>query len=856
MNKKILFPLFFLFICLRSGYSKPIDAREARTIASLFSNQATSSSGKALSKQDNNLQLAYICTESTVAKVVSAAYYYVFNRGNNSGFIIVSGDDRAKPILGYSDTGSFTIGNIPANFQYWLDFYKMELKELFATEEKTDLPKDKIKDNIITRTNTVQVTPLLKNIRYDQGAPYNNICPLIPGTQERTATGCIATAMAQIMKFHQWPVQGKGSNTYTTRDLKITLSANFGSTTYDWNNALDTYNTDSDYTAAQINTISTLMLHCGISVNMNYNTSSGASVNVLAKALVDNFGYDASLQLHYRNYYTTAQWADMIKEELNSSRPVIYNGQSSSGAHSFVCDGYDANGLFHINWGWGGISDGYFELSTLNPNEQGIGGSLGGYNQGQNILSGIRPASGEQIPAGYLLRLTNGLSANSRQVAQGGTAFITLGYRNLGAGSYCGMHGLGLYRADGTFVKTVYKGAFGRNEDGTIVIDTLSTGQGSDKLQWKIAVNQELPAGNFKIYPVYHPGTSDEDNNWKIITGEIGMPSYLNAVISQSGIEFSDPSDNRPELSVSGLKTIGKLYKDKTGRFEFTLGNSGMEYNGILRIELRDKEDKDVYQTVAQEGIVIGTDETKTITFNGRITFAPGEYFAVVLYDKQNGYLSQVGAPLTVTVSEASAQAPEISILSLGTDLNPDRINGKDEIRFTARLKNTGGFAESKAYAAIYHADGRPGVTIGNQYIYLDKDEEQEVTFRGFAELEDGKYYTRIRMKTGDSDWDAVKPIEINKLSFTLVNEGSDIGGESIARNRVYPNPATDFIYVESDAVINSIGVFSLSGQLLYTEMQGQSNRVTVNTGKLAPGAYLLQIGTENHTENRKFIKK
>ena len=304
---------------------------------------------------------------------------YLFSNGADRGFIAVSADDSSIPVLGYSDEGTFT-GNekeLPDGFVYWMT----SLGEQIALNEGTYTPRQS--------AARAPIAPMVQT-KWNQSAPFNNDCPTINGT--RCVTGCVATAMAQAMKYYNYPTKGTGQSQYDwsykkPNDPKTyteSLSFNYGETTFDWANMIDSYN--GTYTDQQAAAVANLMYACGVSVEMSYSTgSSGAISRNMVNALVNYFGYSNSAQYCQRNYYTLDDWETLIYDNLNNYGPVLYGGQSNTGGHEFICDGY-SNGYFHFNWGWGGTSDGYFVLTALNPSDQGIGGSTGGYNFSQDII--------------------------------------------------------------------------------------------------------------------------------------------------------------------------------------------------------------------------------------------------------------------------------------------------------------------------------------------------------------------------------------------------------------------------------------------------------------------------------------
>ncbi|MDE7350499.1 MAG: C10 family peptidase, partial [Muribaculaceae bacterium] len=253
-----------------------------------------------------------------------------------------------------------------------------------------------------TRTDREMIAPLLST-RWDQGSPYNLDCPL--DGSKRSVTGCLATAMAQVIAFYGYPSVGSGSHSYEWKDL--ILDFDYGQTHFDFDNMLNSYS-GRPSTQNQKKAVAKLMYACGVSVDMNYGAKeSGARYLFIANALKEYFCYDAGVSYLLRNYYSKDEWEKIVYEELLAERPVIYGGQSPEGGHAFVCDGYD-EGLFHINWGWGGYCDGWYLLSALNPEGQGTGGHEGGYNSAQNMIIGIQPNI-DGTPSQYPLYASSGL---------------------------------------------------------------------------------------------------------------------------------------------------------------------------------------------------------------------------------------------------------------------------------------------------------------------------------------------------------------------------------------------------------------------------------------------------------------
>lgn len=314
-------------------------------------------------RSDQPLQLVYAARPSLRSGSLEA-YYYVFNRGSDNGFIIISGDDRALPVLGYTDEGDFSYEDIPDNMKWWLQEYADQIQ--FACTNITDQDEETSVqwENFLSGTNLPSLRSEVKlaTANWSQEAPYYDLCPMVNG--KRAVTGCVATAMAIVMKYHGHPAKGSGSHSYTD-GYNNTYSANFA-TNYDWNSMLNDYS--KSYTQTQGNAVAKLMFHCGVSCEMDYDPgASGALSEKMAKALSTYFGYDKSACSMSKSGHADSEWNALLKNELDNGRPVPYGGQAPTGGHAFVFAGYNNSSQYYVNWGWGGYCNGWFTLSSLNP---------------------------------------------------------------------------------------------------------------------------------------------------------------------------------------------------------------------------------------------------------------------------------------------------------------------------------------------------------------------------------------------------------------------------------------------------------------------------------------------------------
>ncbi len=313
--------------------------------------------------------------------------YYVFNKDNNEGYVILSADDCMPAVLGVVDNGSFDINNVPENMKWWLSQYDISISNYASKGKK-----------YVSSATKQNIEPLLGNIAYNQDEPYNNLCPQYDG--QKALTGCVATAMAQIMRMHKWPKRGTGMNEYECwlnigkgKDSSyehITLKTDFTQSIYQWDKMPETYNGNESPEEKQA--IARLMYDCGVAANMGYGLyESGAYMDNALVALIKHFNYDRNAMLINRDYYEDAEWENLMYESLNKGLPIPFSGSNSEMRHAFVCDGYQANGnLFHFNWGWGGKDNGYF-LMTRNGDKEKL--SLYPDEDEQKAIVNLKPAS-------------------------------------------------------------------------------------------------------------------------------------------------------------------------------------------------------------------------------------------------------------------------------------------------------------------------------------------------------------------------------------------------------------------------------------------------------------------------------
>ena len=388
--KKIFTILVGLWLVCSGVLARTVE--EAAVIASGFMNQKGTSETviqRVRMAKNAGVVSPQVSLEYTQATTDNKDAVYVFNH-TNGGFVWVSASDYSHEVLGYSDSGSFDKDNIPENLQCWLRMYAGEIARAEAIQPVGASAKQ-------VAMSYQEVAPLLNDVNWDQGAPYNNQCPTIGG--QRSVTGCVATAISQIMYKHKYPTYGTGSYSYTT-ESGVSVSANFDNTFYDWNNMLPSYN--NGYTSTQATAVSTLMYHVGVASSMEYGTNVSLAYSAIALAgLIDYFDYDKGMMVFLKDYMMDdARIMNAIATDLQAGLPVYMAGATrNQEGHAFVCDGMKSDGYLHINWGWGGISNGYFALSALDPELQGTGGSSGNlaFTENIGVYTRVKPDAGGKV---------------------------------------------------------------------------------------------------------------------------------------------------------------------------------------------------------------------------------------------------------------------------------------------------------------------------------------------------------------------------------------------------------------------------------------------------------------------------
>ncbi len=834
MIRKLLF-FFIATVTTQYIFSEPVDREKAILLAKEFYQKQEIS--KIRSNNNPKLSLVYTCKDIQLRGQEEKAYYYIFNKVDEEGFIIISGDDKAKTVLGYSDSGNYDSENVPDNFQYLLDNYKEAMGKIM---EKKDFKKsiDIRSDNLVPEFDPY-INPLLANIAWNQSSPYNYFCPM--DGRSRSVTGCVATAMAQIMRYHKWPERGQGSKTYSVGSLGIELTVDFSQSIYDWENMKETYG--NSYSDAERDAVARLMYDCGVSIDMNYTSyASGAYSEGIPYALVNYFGYDKNVQMHYRQYYTSEAWMKMIKSELNQGHPIYISGYSANVGHAFVCDGYDTNNLFHINWGWGGISNGYFEITTLNPDEQGIGGGGdGGYNRSLIIITGIQKPTETSIPS-YNLYLENHLSVENNTHLDRESTFSIESVRitNSGANDFNGEMGVGIFKENELV--------------NMLTSNETSVASGRRVRQsWKdITISSDLENGTYRLYALYK---ASGESSWQKIGSESNIGNCLDIVISEDSIKIFTPADARSILYVpeNGFE-ITPLYFNKKAKFNLTIDNLGKEaYNTIYIVAQNIMTEE--YYYLSEENICLNKDEQISLEYSRLMNDLPvGDYYIMAMY--ASGYyliILEGDSFHVITVNESSLDPAQLSLVGKMTINQSSFVKG-ETASITTSVTNTGGYYFNDIYAYMYRTNSLSSSDSDVKEIMLQKNDTVNMQFDIPITQNAGEYYIQLRYR---NESNRITPINdtLNRIELTIVDP-TGIDKNTNDDISIYPNPAEDYLVVHSDVAIKALHIVNISGERVYTNTIRPMEEFSIPVSQLASGVYILQIESDNKTIIKKFIKK
>lgn len=494
-----------------------------------------------------------LCSLSTKAKLksnqssINDGGYRVFNAADGNGFVVVSTDSNMPEIIAYSYTSSINVDKLPAGFVDYLNDYT-SIANAVREGEMESLAARRYAD-------AVPVVGPLCSSQWGQEAPFNNDCP--KANSKQCLTGCVATAMAQIMYYYKWPIVGRGQKSYASGiDGVGIIGTNFAEHEYAWDAMRNTTaeNLESEESAAAV---AQLCYDCGIGSRMNYGTSgSGTHDDNAMEALYRYFGYKAStIKLEYRECYSDDEaWAHVLRKELDNKRPILYGGYGTSGGHEFVVDGYDSNGYFHVNWGWDGSADGYFMISALKPNLSN------NFSEGNSIVIGIMPDSTRTDFFGFQTRayMLEPPTISATSSALGGTFMFSYhSFYNRSLNSKMWTMGAGLFNANGELIQVLN----GKRASGK---EQFISGYGYTSYVVPCTLPKVLEDGGYTIRAITQENGYDD---W-VLPHMVGG-SQLNAIpisVEDGKVYFNKQSTAIEGISTKPTSIIKEEYFDLQGR--------------------------------------------------------------------------------------------------------------------------------------------------------------------------------------------------------------------------------------------------------------------------------------------------
>jgi len=653
----------FLFISLLVSQvltAGPISRTEAQQKAGDFLRSKTGRTEQLMSCETMNNRLKARGHQQSEA-------FYVFNVEGDEGFVIVSGDSRTEEILGYATTGHFDADNLPDNMADFLEAYAEAIGSLPA-----DIPEREKADTGRKAAKT-SVAPLIAT-RWGQDAPFNAYCPSLPynGGLVKSVTGCVSTLMAQIMAYHRWPEATTAhipAYSFSFNDSKVEESAVPAGTTIDWANIKNSYGTSYQGTESE-NAVAQLMHLCGDAVKMEFslNNSAAKEHNALS-ALATYFDYDATTARYVnRKDYSYDEWQDIIYNELKAGRPVIYGGRSLGGGHAFICDGYDKDDFFHINWGWRGTSDGYFRLRLLAPASQGIGGSStnDGYGINQSAGIGIQRNSHAGVP--YVGLVVTTMRPNAKQVtrtAKENDFMLSFQYS------------LSNYGFDEKYALAIQVVDADMGEKALITGSDLAMPNGySTGLRTGTAVTgKNLADGRYEMRLVCKPNGT---GNWRPCQNT--ERHHLGFTISDNTLTFDDePAKVALEMVSANVEKVEGNSNRKTIRMTFR--NNGTTFRDDIYYQVNN-----VNVRYACAYLEIESGKTGEISFPFSANEA-GDYLLTILTGSENRPIGEVN--VTIVPGKPEIKVDELRILDMTTTGGKNVISG-NTLRANVTISNKG----------------------------------------------------------------------------------------------------------------------------------------------------------------------
>lgn len=545
--------------------------------------------------------------------IASNPCYYVVNDEANGRFVIVSADERLYTILGYSDNGVFDAEKAPLGLLDML--YSYDTQYSFLSDKDIQLKKTP------QRKQTESIEPLIQT-KWGQETPYNDNCPKNKAATDdsKCASGCVATAMAQVMNYYQYPATGQGFYAYQSATQKHNLTLDFSSTVFDWNRLINTYGNES--TEEQKAEVAKLMYACGVAVSMDYGSSSdgqsGAAPTDIPYAMIKYFGYNPNINYKIKDYYGSEEWDSMIMTELKSGHPILYGGYNSAGkgGHRFILDGCDENGLYHFNFGWtipgwsflDGHGNGYYSLELLKPNFEFFGENvdLGDFSYQQSMICNVSPAtSGEHEDIFYLTGDFDApMSVNIGENAK--FSFYSTNYSSASSSNdinkpkFNGVLGIGLFDTNFNFIKSLYEEA---NES------KIYQWQG---LNCRIICDGATFSNGSQFYIAPYAKGDGYDRPTRI-RGKQGSSEYYLAQISGGKIKFTANGIMTPHTIATGSYVVSANGGEDRWQIELAKDITKANTYLISNFDPSVKDIREVYATSNESGTQLSVSLTQQI---------------------------------------------------------------------------------------------------------------------------------------------------------------------------------------------------------------------------------------------------
>lgn len=755
--------------------------------------------------------------------------YYVFPNGEGKGFTVVSGDDRLPEVVGYSDKGTYDEENLPSNYVGFMKAYEEMVGQLDNGDSRASASIAEAKALRSSGYQQPAVAPLLGNIQWNQMIPYNNMCPMYNSTN-RSVTGCVATAMAQVMMYYQYPKTLQTDiPAYVSRTKYLSIPQINKGESYDWDNMLPQYASYEplNYTDAQAAAVAKLLYHCGVACEMDYGPSSGA--NVTPAILSTYFGYDSDLMQDLnRDVFTLAEWSQIMDKELSAKRPILYSGQSSDGGHEFVCDGSDGNGLYHINWGWGGYQDGYFDVTILNPDKGGAGSGSApdGYNQYCSMIVGIAPDNGKVdeplVDVAPVVMIGNGNSSLGFQMSTRNKVTDTFGVitnnllSNQSAKDFTGYFAYGIQQADGTYKPLSNSRSISIKHPKA---DGSTYRQSIRLLQFDYA----FPVGKTTLYGLY----STDNKKWEKCAYVYMVPFVVEA--TERTISVATP------LSAD-IVAQDELLSEQDNTLMLTVSNDAdFEHLGIIKVYTSTTNEKpsdpseQIYFTILSK-----SSSTREVS----VTPSAGDLYVWVTNDKGEDLMemkkftvTQSTAPKLVLVGKETNAIPNVyeteNAYYYSNKVKGPKTNASKAV-FSYKIRNDGGSYQAKFETYVY-AFGENRVNNG-QILSIRIKSGETATLNVEASPEDyggnRSFYCCI------VQYDSSIPFDVSGISKTklyLVDggwynldevdqfvyvAGTPSGISSITTSGTSVSGGNGEILISSDKA-QTMGIYSLSGQMV-----------------------------------------